>query len=109
MAEIRGAPEQIHSGRGWDSRCPMDLLLSSLLLLTAGNDNGKSCSVYSTRTKKDTQAEGKKERKRERERESRLNNTDTWWFTMKFEERLHGEENGTREYEIFVFRHNVQR
>lgn len=34
-------------GRGWDSRCPMDLLLSSLLLLTAGNDNGKSCSVYS--------------------------------------------------------------
>ena len=60
-------------------------------------------------TDEERHTEGKKERERERERESGLNNTDTWWFTMKFEERLHGEENGTREYEIFVFRHNVQR
>lgn len=61
--------------RGWDSRCPMDLLLSSLLLLTAGNDNGKSCLLYSG-------AHDGRKIDRAKESESRLNNTDTWWFTM---------------------------
>lgn len=77
-------------------RCPMDLLLYSLLLLTAGNDNGKSCLLYSARRKRDR---------------ARLNNTGTWWLTMNAEERCEkGEmEAGRGGSEIFVFLYNVLR